>query len=169
MEITFVPARDDHLAALRAIELAAFETLREAGAVTGEPAASSIETLAALASEGLLFVALLAGEIPVGFAGGNISEGWLHVAEADVHPEWQRRGVGRRLMQALLTAGKARGLKGATLTTDRYAPFNAPFYASLGFKILGGDALSARLQDVLKAESRAGLDPRRRVAMQLKY
>ncbi|WP_200550544.1 GNAT family N-acetyltransferase [Kosakonia sp. LAM2021] len=168
-DITIEPALSEHLAALRAIELAAFETLRKAGAVSGSPVANSLEALHQLCTQGVLLVAFAPGEIPVGFAGAVITENWLHIAEADVHPDWQRQGIGRRLMHALLSEGKARGLNGASLTTDRDAPFNAPFYASLGFDIVEGCAISSRLKAVLAAETQAGLDPKRRVAMQLLY
>lgn len=168
-DITIRPARSEHFAALRAIELASFETLREAGAVSGTPVANSLEALHQLCREGVLLVAFAPNDIPVGFAGAVIREDWLHIAEADVHPDWQRQGIGRRLMQALLSEGKARGLNGASLTTDRDAPFNAPFYASLGFDIVEGNAISPRLKAVLTEEILAGLDPKRRVAMQLVY
>jgi hypothetical protein len=62
-----------------------------------------------------------------------------------------------------------RGLQGATLTTDRFAPFNAVFYAALGFTPVEGDDLSPRLQTLLLEETLAGLDPKRRIAMQLVY
>ncbi|WP_197058912.1 GNAT family N-acetyltransferase [Enterobacter sp. Bisph1] len=163
------PAQAEHLAALNAIEFAAYETLREAGAVTGKPVATPLETLGALCREGVLLVAFAADDIPVGFAGGYVAEGWLHIAEMDVHPQWQRQGIGRRLLQALLIEGKTRGVCGASLTTDRDAPFNAPFYASLGFVAIESHALSPRLQAVLEDESLAGLDIQRRVAMQLLY
>ncbi|WP_373963593.1 GNAT family N-acetyltransferase [Kosakonia sacchari] len=168
-DITIKPARSEHFAALRTIELASFETLREAGAVSGTPVANSLEALRQLCREGVLLVAFAPDDIPVGFVGAVITEDWLHIAEADVHPDWQRQGIGRRLMHALLSEGKARGLNGASLTTDRNAPFNAPFYASLGFDIVEGNAISPRLKAVLTEEILAGLDPKRRVAMQLVY
>lgn len=168
-EITISPARSEHLAALQDIELASFETLRYAGAVSGEPVATSLEDFNQLRREGLLLAAYVPGDVPVGFAAGYITENGLHIAEADVHPNWQQQGIGRRLMHTLLSEGKARGLRGASLTTDRHAPFNAPFYTSLGFQCVEGEALSPRLKAVLAAETFAGLEPKRRVAMQLLF
>ncbi len=167
--ITIRPAQYEQFAALRAIELAAFETLRQTGAVTGEAGATSLHAFDALCKEGVLLAAYTPENIPVGFAGGYFADEWLHIAEADVHPDWQRQGIGRRLMQALLDAGRAQGVRGASLTTDRFASFNAPFYATLGFSAVEGQVLSPRLERVLIDESRAGLDPRRRVAMQLLF
>ncbi|MGD8105524.1 GNAT family N-acetyltransferase [Pantoea sp. FN0302] len=169
MNILIGSARAEHLAALQAIELASFETLRSEGAVAGSPAAGSMEEFSKLLHEGLLLAAFIPGEIPVGFAGAFIVDNWLHIAEADVHPIWQRQGIGRQLMNALLSEGKRRGLTGASLTTDRYAPFNAPFYASLGFQIAEGKVIQPRLRELLTAEVASGLNPQRRVAMQLFY
>lgn len=168
-DITIAPARTGDLAALREIELAAFETLRTAGAVSGEPVASSLEDLERLSREGLLLVAFTADQQPVGFAGAQIEDNWLHIAEMDVHPAWQRKGIGRQLLRALLSAGERRGLAGASLTTDRYAPCNAAFYASLGFEQINADALSARLKGLIDAEAASGLDANRRIAMQRYY
>lgn len=162
-------ASKGHFAALREIELASSETLRAAGAVTGEAAASSDEDLQKYLDDDLLFAAFDNRNIPVGFGGGYVAENWLHIGEVDVHPNWQRMGIGRRLVTALLDEGRARKLKGSTLTTDRFAPFNAPFYASAGFHLVEGDACSARLKAILLAEYGKGLDPVRRVAMRLLF
>lgn len=86
-----------------------------------------------------------------------------------MHPDWQRKGIGRRLMAALLQGGRGRRLFGATLTTDRFAPFNAPFYASLGFHIAEADACPPRLAKILESEHRNGLDPLRRIAMVIRF
>lgn len=151
------------------IELESFETLREAGAVTGPPDAGSIEDFSQFCHEGLLFVALASADIPVGFAAAMIVDNWMHISEADVHPNWQRRGIGRRLMNALISEGRARGFTGATLTTDRFVPFNASFYASLGFNILEGETIQPRLRKLLDKEVTSGMNSERRVAMQLHY
>lgn len=163
------PAAQHHFPALREIELASFETLREAGAVAGPAQASSDEELQQYLNAGFLVGAFDGAGIPVGFGGGYVADGWLHVAEVDVHPDWQRRGIGRRLMAALLDDARARSLMGATLTTDRFAAFNAAFYLSLGFEPLARDACPTRLQAILAAEEGRGLDPRRRVAMVHKF
>ncbi|MCF1446176.1 GNAT family N-acetyltransferase [Agrobacterium vitis] len=163
------PATTRHFCNLRNVELASFETLRAAGAVTGDPAASSDEELQVYLDAGLLLAAFDGTESSVGYAGGYISEGWLHIGEVDVHPEWQRQGIGRRLINALLTEGRTRHLVGAMLTTDRFAPFNAPFYSSLGFQAIEGDACPVRLKEILAAEAVKGLNPLRRVAMVLVF
>lgn len=85
----------------------------------------------------------------------------------DVHPNWQRRGIGKQLMQAILCNGKKRGLTGATLTTDKMAAFNARFYATLGFEIVEGESRPPHLAAISEGEIAKGFDPARRVAMRL--
>lgn len=162
-------AEPRHFPALQAVELASFETLRATGAVSGDAVASSAEDLQEYLDAGFLYAAFDESDGPVGYAGGYVAESWLHIGEADVHPNWQRRGIGRQLMLTLLAEGRERELAGATLTTDRFAPFNASFYASLGFQLMEGDACPERLMAILRSEEAKGLDPLRRVAMMLVY
>ncbi|MGQ9368151.1 GNAT family N-acetyltransferase [Azospirillum sp. ST 5-10] len=162
-------ANRDHFSVLRTLELASFETLRAAGAVIGEATASSDEELQQYLNADLLFAAFDEQAMPVGYGGGYTEESWLHIAELDVHPNFQRKGIGRQIANALLNEGRARNLKGATLTTDRFAPFNATFYISLGFRPIPNDALPERLRAALRTEKEKGLDPRRRVAMMLMF
>ncbi|NEW99401.1 GNAT family N-acetyltransferase [Rhodopseudomonas sp. BR0G17] len=163
------PATTADFDALRAIELAAFETLRAAGAVSGVPSASSDQQLERYLDHGLLEVACNHSGDPIGFCGGYIAERLLHIGEMDVHPNWQRQGVGRALLTASLDKARAQRLDGATLTTDRFAPFNAPFYAGIGFRPLADRELPSRLRAILDEEAKIGLDPARRVAMMLRF
>jgi predicted N-acetyltransferase YhbS len=162
-------ARTDDFARLQAIELDAFETLREAGGVSGEADCSTDDELRYLLEHGLLLAAVDAADVPVGYVGATFNDGWLYVAEIDVARDWQRKGIGRASMQAVLAEGRARGLAGAMLTTDRLAPFNAPFYASLGFRLLEADETPEWLSRILAKEHAAGLDPARRVAMRCDF
>ncbi|MHC2364178.1 GNAT family N-acetyltransferase [Rhizobium leguminosarum] len=155
--------------ALRSIELASFETLRHAGAVSGAPSASSDEELQCYLDHGLLYVACDQSGAAVGYCGGYVAETFVHIGEMDVHPDSQRKGLGRKLLMTLIDQGRARKLDGATLTTDRLAPFNAPFYTSLGFQLLEREAAPPRLRKILEAEVEKGLDARRRVAMALPF
>ncbi|MEE3661589.1 hypothetical protein V2I52_06535 [Brenneria sp. g21c3] len=91
MDITISAAQPDHYSSLRAIELAAFETLREAGAVTGQAVANSLKEFYDFSRDGLLLAAFTPESIPVGFIAGNFEDIWLHIAEIDVHPNLQAR------------------------------------------------------------------------------
>lgn len=165
MGIVVQPADRSHFSRLREIERRAFETLRAVGAVSGEAKTNSDVELQAYLDGGLLYAAFDETGEPVGYVGGFIAGDCLHVDEMDVHPDYQRRGIGRQMMEAILREGRARELVYATLTTDRFAPFNAPFYATLGFEIVEGRDLSERLRRTLELEAEKGLDPWRRIAM----
>jgi N-acetylglutamate synthase-like GNAT family acetyltransferase len=153
---------------LRAIEIDAFAILEAAGAVIGAANASTDEEFRHCLETGLLLAACDPSDIAIGYVGALFEGDCLHVEEIDVAPDWQRRGIGRALMQAVLAGGRERGLRAATLTTDRLAPFNAPFYATLGFRLLDDAELPDRLRAILASERDAGFDPARRVAM-LRY
>ncbi|MCD2177520.1 GNAT family N-acetyltransferase [Rhizobium sp. C1] len=150
---------------IQEIELAAFETLRSAGAVSGKAEASSDEELFRYLEDNLLLAAFDAGGELLGYAGAYAAGTDLHIGEMDVDPRFQRRGVGRSLISAFLAEGGRRKLRAVTLTTDRFAPFNAPFYASMGFQLLEGSEIPERLKAILDGEVGRGFDPARRVAM----
>jgi len=158
MDIAISPAQPDHFEELRAIELAAFETLRKAGAVTGQAAAGSLAEFTHFYRHGLLLAAFTPNKVPVGFVAGTFEERWLHIA-----------GVGRLLMKTILSAGQALDLRGATLTTDIAAAFNARFYATLGFDIADTHSQPPHLARRLADEIAGGFDPGRRTAMWMSW
>ncbi|HTY80302.1 MAG TPA: ribosomal protein S18-alanine N-acetyltransferase [Candidatus Bathyarchaeia archaeon] len=61
----------------------------------------------------------------------------IHITNLAVHPEWRRRGVGRRLLAFAMAEGKARGV---TLAFLEVRPSNAQavkLYESLQFQVIG--------------------------------
>jgi GNAT superfamily N-acetyltransferase len=160
-------ARSDELHLLAAIEVDAFWALHDAGAVACEPTSLPIGVLRQSLEQDLLFVAADEVDQPFGFLAGIAMVDTVYIAEIDVVRDWQKKGVGRRLMNALIERARRPGVSGITLTTDRHVPFNAPFYASLGFRILDENERSAELTRILEREFEHGADPARRVAMVL--
>jgi GNAT superfamily N-acetyltransferase len=89
------------------------------------------------------------------------------IFEVDVHPDHGRRGVGTRLMRAVEDWARAKGFAAATLTTFRHLPWNAPFYARLGYREIPEAELTAGLRSQLDQEAGHGLERSKRVAMRL--
>lgn len=118
--------------------------------------------LAAAQHERRLWVAEHHGEV-AGFALASRNGECGYLDEMDVHPVHGRRGFGRALVGAVQGWARAGGLRSLNLTTFAHLPWNAPFYASLGFRQLRDDELCPLLADALAAQRAVGL--RQRVAM----
>ena len=116
-------------------------------------------------SQGSLWIA--EDQAPVGFLLAAAETGWLHIMELSVAATAQGRGFGRALLAAAITAAPALGCQRLSLTTDRFLPWNGPFYARHGFAEAAADAPG--LPDWLAAmpgrEAASGLDPTRRCIM----
>jgi len=104
---------------------------------------------------------------PVAFALFERLGGVLHLEEIDVHPDHGRQGLGARLIAAAAGEARARGERAITLTTFREVPWNAPYYARLGFRVLPREAWSDAIVERVAHETGEGLDPARRVVMRL--
>lgn len=90
----------------------------------------------------------------------------LYIAELAVAAGLQGRGIGRALMDAAI--GHARvHFPAACLVTDRRLPWNAPFYATLGFAEWTDP--DPAIGVIMEAEHAAGFDPEARCAMILRF
>lgn len=98
---------------------------------------------------------------PVGFLSGKVEEDRLHIVELSVLPDWQRLGIGRTLIDAVKELAIQRQLRALSLTTFRHLPWNAPFYASLGFE----ETQDEVLQNHLDHDFGNGLPREQRCAM----
>jgi len=102
---------------------------------------------------------------PVGFALAIEVDGLAHLDELDVHPEHGRRGLGTALVETVCEWAKSTGFKAITLSTFSDVPWNAPFYARLGFHILTEDELTECLLQLRETEAGLGLPISKRVVM----
>ena len=167
-EASIREARADELATLPDIERSAASLFEGAG----QPmdiltSVTPAEVWAPRQAAGTVWVADAGTGEPVGFLAAEVFKDELHVWELDVRREAQGQGLGRRLMAHAIDWARARGLARLTLTTFRKIAWNAPFYASLGFREAAGEDLSVRLAEVLSLEMSKGLDPSNRCAMVL--
>ncbi|CAJ49207.1 GNAT family N-acetyltransferase [Bordetella avium] len=111
------------------------------------------------------WLALDAAHRPVGFLSAERHKNDLHIHELSVMQAMQGQGMGRRLIEAAQHYARAHRLRCVTLTTFIDLPWNAPFYARLGFQIETDDGLDPRLAAILSEESKHGFTPGSRCAM----
>jgi ribosomal-protein-alanine N-acetyltransferase len=118
-------------------------------------------------------VALSGGEV-VGYGGLMVHAEEGHITTIAVDPEWQRRGIGVRVMVDLITEARARGARTVALEV-RVANWPAQrMYARFGFRPVGirknyyaetgEDALVMWVDDIMGPEATERLD---RVRVQL--
>lgn len=164
--VRVVRAAPEHVAALPAIEVAAaalFSPDDVPAAMANDP--TPLADLESARRAGRLWVALGPGGAPIGFALLGEKDGEAHLVEIDVHPDHGGRGVGKALLRAVFAAATGEGHRAVTLTTFAHVPWNAPFYARMGFRVLGPEELTPALRATLAGEAARGLDPAKRVAM----
>ncbi|AEF44093.1 GCN5-related N-acetyltransferase [Serratia sp. AS12] len=89
-----------------------------------------------------------------------------HIAELSVAADWQRRGIGRRLIAEVAMLAKSQGAQRLTLTTFIDVPWNAPYYQRLGFQPVAVERLSLPLRQRLAEEAVQGFVAGSRCAME---
>jgi GNAT superfamily N-acetyltransferase len=159
-------AREDELAAVQALD-------RDAGQVFGEIGMPEVaqydpwplEDLAASQQAGRLWVAAEEADVPVAFLMASVVDGCLHVEQLSTDPGNARRGLGRALLEHAAGRAAAEGLPALTLTTFEHVPWNAPYYARCGFRVLSAAEITPGLRAIRRHEAALGLDRWPRVCM----
>lgn len=166
LNITARPTRPGDVTALPAIERAAGERFRDYPELAwlAEGEVISAEQHLGYAERGLSWLAL-ANDQPVGFILAELHVSSLFIVELSVHLDWQGKGIGRRLIACVADQARKRGLASLTLTTFRDVPWNAPFYARLGFEMI--TTLTPELREKREEETAHGLAYDARCAMRL--
>jgi GNAT superfamily N-acetyltransferase len=158
-------ARADELGALQQIELAAGRLFAEIGLdQVAEDDPLPLDFLREQQRLGLVWVAADDQGRPVGFAATRELDGALHIEEIAVHPAHGRRGLGKRLIETLCDWARGQGFGAVTLSTFRDVPWNAPYYARIGFRVLEESELGEGLSALLYQERQAW-SPLARVCM----
>lgn len=114
---------------------------------------------------GAVWVAVDEGDEPVGFAVAGELGAEAYLYELDVDPTQGRKGLGRALMGAMLGWARATGHETLTLATFSDLPWNAPFYARLGFVVIPDAELTPEMIETRRHEAKAGFLVDRRVFM----
>ena len=157
------PARADEIAAVRDIErVSASRFLGTDRAELAQDEPTDAATLARRVEAGGLLVAA-DGDAPVAFVMFRPVEGCAYVEQIDVLPSHARRGIGAELLDAVATIARGRGLAALTLSTFKDVPFNAPYYARLGFAVVEG--LTPGMTQIRAEHEARGLDETARVFM----
>lgn len=91
----------------------------------------------------------------------------LHIDELDVRHDRQGQGLGRRLLAHAADWARGHSLRTMSLTTFRNIPWNAPFYASAGFRHWPEDEAPASVRQALMNERNRGLKDRCAMVMDL--
>jgi glucosamine-phosphate N-acetyltransferase len=102
-------------------------TPEQARPLVEERCRAGVQTFVALAGERVVGTASLVAERKFIHAGGRVG----HVEDVAVHHDFQRRGVGTRLVVHAVKLAQAMGCYKVIL--DCFGPI-APFYARLGFR-----------------------------------
>ena len=156
------PTREPDINRLEAVERSAgslFRALPDLAWIADDRTAGP-DAHARAVAQGLSWVAVDAADQPIGFLIAAEADADLHILELSVSTEHQGRGAGRALMAAARHAAEARANQALTLTTFSTVPWNAPFYARLGYAALTFAETPGYLRETLAAEAARGLTDR---------
>ncbi|MGK5692176.1 GNAT family N-acetyltransferase [Streptomyces sp. URMC 128] len=160
------PATAAELPALQDIERAAGAPFRDLGMpeiADDEP--PPLDVLERYRRAGRCWVAADERDQPAAYLLAEPVDGALHIEQVSVHPRAARRGVGRELLAHAAGRAREEGLTALTLTTFTKIPWNAPYYARLGFRALAETDLTPGLREIRAAEAEHGLERWPRVCM----
>lgn len=164
-------ARAD-LPTLQDIERAAGEPFRAIGmAAIAEDEPPGIEVLEGFRSAGGAWVAMAieADEskdaTPQAYLLTEPVDTAEHIEQISVHPRAARNRIGQTLIEHAADRAREAGREALTLTTFTDVPWNAPYYARIGFRVLGEAELTPGLRKIRAREAELGLDRWPRVAM----
>ncbi|MBE9155852.1 GNAT family N-acetyltransferase [Nodosilinea sp. LEGE 06152] len=160
-------ARREELPQLAAIEQSAAALFADTPyAFLVEAAPLPFEVVLERFQAGQVWVAIADQAAVVGYAVTQPVDQTLYLQEIDVDPAHGRRGIGSALISAVSLWANHQGYPALSLSTFRTIPWNAPFYARLGFQPLDEAELSAGFQHIREQEAQAGLPIGDRVIMQ---
>lgn len=166
LDVVIRAARPDDLAYLRDIEReagAAFRDLDMASVAEDEPPSANV--LRGYQEAGRAWVATNDADQPIAYLIADIVDQAAHVEQVSVHPDCARQGLGRQLLDAAGLWARHCGLKAMTLTTFSDVPWNAPYYARLGFQVVAENEWTAGQRSIREHEAAVGLDTWPRVVM----
>jgi GNAT superfamily N-acetyltransferase len=161
------PATREDAAAMAAVEVAAAQRFRDIGMpdiADGEP--TDVADVLARIDDGRAYVATDEAGACVGFAFYRLLDAHrLYLEELDVAPPHAGQRIGARLIERIITRAAQDGIAQVVLSTFRDPPWNAPYYARLGFHIVDDASLDDTLRAIRAHHIARGLDETQRVFM----
>jgi GNAT superfamily N-acetyltransferase len=166
MRFAIRSVRPQEFATLVEIELAAGRAFAEVGLpeIAADDPGSPAE-LAAFLQTGSGWAATDDDDRPVAYLLSIAVDDCAHIEQVSVEPDHARRGIGAALIDHLAAIAKGEGRAGLSLTTFRDVPWNAPYYARLGFDIVAPEAYGPQLAALVAHEAQAIPGDAPRVAM----
>jgi len=161
------PATREDAAAMAAVEVAAAQRFRGIGMADiadGEP--TDAAAVLVRIDDGRAYVAVDPQGMCVGFAFYRLLDAQrLYLEELDVAPSHSGQRIGARLIEQVMARAAREHVEQVVLSTFRDAPWNAPYYARLGFRIIDDAALDDALRAIRVHHVALGLDETQRVFM----
>lgn len=154
-----VPASRAHVPSLPAVERCASTLFKDKVPAELLERTSFESDYLVAQRNGTLWVALGPDDEPVGLVRVAVAGTRVHLAELDVLPAHGRRGIGAALVRTVEEWAESGEFSEITLTTYRDLPWNAPFYARLGFAIVPEIEWDADIRR--RFEQEAGLESER--------
>ncbi|WP_330286901.1 GNAT family N-acetyltransferase [Streptomyces sp. NBC_00576] len=161
------PATPAELPALRAVERAAGSPFRAFGmAEIADDEPPALDLLERYRRAGHAWIAAATDDDrPLAYLIAEPVDGALHIEQVSVHPDFAHRRIGEALLAYAADRARDEGLAHLTLTTFAEVPWNAPYYARLGFRTLDEAELTPGLRKIRATEAEQGLDRWPRVCM----
>jgi GNAT superfamily N-acetyltransferase len=125
---------------------------------------TDVETFEDRAAQGRFYAVLASGDIPVGFLIWTPKDGFAYIEEVSVHPDHAGHRLAARMIDRLAEDARVR-FPAITLATFRDVPWNAPYYADLGFTEVALETLGPDHEESWRMQIEAGLDMSRRLFM----
>jgi len=125
----------------------------------------SIADLEDYRSRGRAWVAVDGEDRPVAYLLSKVVDGCAHVEQVSVVRAHAGRALGAALVDHLGDAARREGRPALTLTTFRDVPWNAPYYARLGFAVVEPAEQGPQLAALVAHEATAIPGDAPRVAM----
>jgi GNAT superfamily N-acetyltransferase len=114
---------------------------------------------------GAAWIAVDDRDLPIAYILTAEIDAGVHIEQVSVDPTHAGRGIGAALIEHVCGLARADGRTAATLTTFRDIPWNAPYYARLGFDELPEDEWGPELRALVAHERDAIPGDAPRVAM----